>query len=161
MIPSSTCSASDSTENVPTNSLATQWGDKEEKQVIVNNYYIRDKEEGWKHTKQSEISPNTSTSNTQMKSSKILPNETMLEATTNEISKTVEEPSSHDRKGIEIRPIGGPDLRPMRDPQRSHTEGPEIQNTAPPTTECYNQPPPTRTEGNTETAVMLDCIRQL
>ena len=48
MIPSSTCSASDPTENVPTNSLATHWGDKEEKQVIVNNYYIRDKAEGWK-----------------------------------------------------------------------------------------------------------------
>ena len=46
MIPSSTCSASDPTENVPTNSLVTQWGDKEEKQVIVNNYYIRDKAEG-------------------------------------------------------------------------------------------------------------------
>ena len=59
MIPSSTCSASDPTENVPTNSLAMQWGDKEEKQVIVNNYYIRDKEEGWKQVKQGEISPNT------------------------------------------------------------------------------------------------------
>ena len=47
MIPSSTCSSSDPTENVPTNSLATQWGDKEpEKQVIVKNYYIRDKQEG-------------------------------------------------------------------------------------------------------------------
>ena len=47
MIPSSTCSSSDPTENVPTNSLATQWGDKElEKQVIVNSYYIGDKQEG-------------------------------------------------------------------------------------------------------------------
>ena len=27
--------------------------------------------------------------------------------------------------------------------------------------ECYNHPPPTRTEGNTETAAMLDCIRQI
>ena len=56
MIPSSTCSASDPTENVPTNSLAIQWGDKEERQVIVNNYYIRDKAEGWKQVKQSKIS---------------------------------------------------------------------------------------------------------
>ena len=40
MIPSSTCSASDTTENAPTNSLATQWGHKEEKQMIVNNYYL-------------------------------------------------------------------------------------------------------------------------
>ena len=52
MIPSSTCSSSDPTENVPMNSLVTQLGNKEmEKQVIVNNYYIRDKEEGWKQVK--------------------------------------------------------------------------------------------------------------
>ena len=79
MIPSSTCSTSDPTENVPTNSLAMQWGDKEEKQVIINNYYIRDKEEGWKHIKQGEISPNTSRSHTQTKASEISPNETTLE----------------------------------------------------------------------------------
>ena len=47
MIPSSTCSTSDSTENVPTNSLATQWGDKKEKQVIVNNYYVKEQTGGW------------------------------------------------------------------------------------------------------------------
>ena len=129
--------------------------------MIVNNYYIRDKEEGWKHTKQSEISPNTSRSHTQIKSSEISPNETTLEVTTNEISKTLEEPLLHDRKGTEVRPRGGPDLRAMRDPQRFHAEELEIQNTASPTTECYNQPPTTRTEGNTETAAMLDCIHQL
>ena len=32
---------------------------------------------------------------------------------------------------------------------------------APPTTERYSQPPPTITEGSTETAAMLDCICQL
>ena len=161
MIPSSTCSASDPTENVPTNSLATQWGNKEmEKQVIVNNYYIRDKE-GWKQVKQGEISPNTSRSHAQIKSRKILPNETMLEVTTNEISKTLEEPLMYVSKDTEVRPRGGPDTRVIKDQQRFHAEGPEVQNTAPPTTECYNQPPPTRTEGNTETAAMLDCIRQL
>ena len=55
MILSSTCSTSDPTENVPTNSLATQWGDKEEKQVIVNNYYIKDQTGGWKQVKQNEV----------------------------------------------------------------------------------------------------------
>ena len=84
MIPSSTCSASGPTENVPTNSLATQWGDKEDKQVIVNNYYIRDKVEGWKQVKQGEILLNTSKSRTQTKSSKISPDETTLEITTKE-----------------------------------------------------------------------------
>ena len=155
MIPSSTCSASDPTENVPTNSLATQWGDKE-KQVIVNNYYIRDKEEGWKHTKQGEISPNTSRNHTQIKLSEISPNETMLEVTMNEASKALEEPVIHERG-----PRGGPDMRVIKDQQRFHAEGPEVQNTAPPTTEHYNHPPPTKMEGNSETAAMLDCIRQL
>ena len=28
-------------------------------------------------------------------------------------------------------------------------------------TECYKHPPPTKPEGNTETAAMLECIRQL
>ena len=80
MIPSSTSSSSDPTENVPTNSLATQWGDKEpEKQVIVNNYYIRDKEEGWKQVKSSEILLNNSRSYTQNRPSEILPNETTME----------------------------------------------------------------------------------
>ena len=161
MIPSSTCSTSDPTENVPTNSLATQWGDKEEKQVIVNNYYIRDKEEGWKHIKQGEISPNTSRSHTQIKSKEILPNETMLEVMANEVSKTLEEPLMNISRDTEVRLRGGPDTRVIKDQQRFHAEGPEVQNTAPPTTECYNHPPPTRTEGNTETAAMLDCIRQL
>ena len=161
MIPSSTCSTSDPTENLPTNSLATQWGDKEEKQVIVNNNYIRDKAEGWRHVKQGKISPNTSRSHTQIKSSEILPNETTLEVTTNEGSKTLEEPFMHIRENTEVRPRGGPNTRTIKEQQRFHAEGPEVQNTAPPPTECYNHPPPTRSEGNTETAAMLDCIRQL
>ena len=51
---------------IPTNSLVTQLGDKEtEKQEIVSNYYIRDKEDGWKQVKVSEISPNNSRNYTQ------------------------------------------------------------------------------------------------
>ena len=161
MIPSSTCSASDPTENVPTNSLVTQWGDKEEKQVIVNNYYIRDKAEGWKQVKQGEISPNTSKSHTKIKSSEILPNETTLEITMNEGSKTLEEPFKHIGEDTEVTPRGGPDKRTIKEQQRFHTEGPEVQNTAPPPMERYNHPPPTRSEVNTETAAMLECIHQL
>ena len=91
MIPSSTCSASDSIENVPTNSMATQWGDKEKKQVIVNNYYIKDKMEGWKQVKQSEISPDISRIQVHTKPNEISPNQTTLKTTTNEGSKTLEE----------------------------------------------------------------------
>ena len=97
----------------------------------------------------------------QIKSSEISPNETTLEVMTNEVSKTLEEPVMHKGKGTEVRLRGGPDKRVIKDQQRFHAKGPEVQNTAPPTTECYNHPPPARTEGNTETAAMLDCIQQL
>ena len=161
MIPSSTCSASDSTENVPTNSFVTQWGDKEEKQVIVNNYYIRDKAEGWKQVKQSEISQNTSKTHTQTKLSEISPNETTLEITTNEGLKTLEEPFTHIVEDTKVPPGRVPDKITIKEQQRFHAEGPEVQNTAPPPTERYNHPPPTRSEGNTETTAMLECICQL
>ena len=126
MIPSSTCSTSDPTENIPTNCLATQWGDEEEKQVIVNNYYIRDKTEGWKHIKQGDISPNTSRSHTQIKSSKISPNETMLEIMKNEGLKTLEELFTYIREDTEVMPRGGPDKRTIKEQQRFHAEGPEV-----------------------------------
>ena len=72
MIPSSTCSSMDPIESSPVNSMITQPSDREveelkvkqatiqkEKQVIVNNYYIGDKERGWKQLAEGEILPNT------------------------------------------------------------------------------------------------------
>ena len=79
----------------------------------------------------------------------------------NEGSKTLEEPFTHIRENAEVRPRGGPNTRMIKEQQKFHAEGPEVQNTAPPPTEHYNHPPPTRSEGNTETAAMLECIRQL
>ena len=157
MILSSTCSTSDSTENVPTNSLAMQWGDKEEKQVIVNNYYIRDQEEGWKQVKQSEISPNTSVSCTQTKANEISPNQTTLEITMNESSKTLDENFTHTVKDTTALPRKTPD-NVVKEQRRSYVGGPERQNMALPLTEYYKHPPPTRPEGNTETAAILECI---
>ena len=161
MIPSSTFSVSDSTENIPTNSLATQWGDKEGKQVIVNNYYIRVKVEGWKQVKQSKISPNTSKTHTQTKSNEILPNQTTLELTMNEGSKTLERTFTHIVEDTEMQLRRVPDNIVVKEQQRFHAEGPEVLNMAPPPTEHYNHPPPTRSEGNSDTAAMLECIRQL
>ena len=144
------------------NSLATQLGDKEpEKQVIVNNYYIRDKEEGWKQVKVSEILPNNSRSYTQSKPSEISPNETMMEVTINQTSKNLEEPLMHVKKDTEVRPKAGPNTKVIEDQQRFYAEGPEVQNTVPPTTERYSHPPLTRAEGSAETAAMLDCIHQI
>ena len=60
-----------------------------------------------------------------------------------------------------MTPIGGPDKRTIKEQQRFHTEGLKVQNTALPPMERYNYPPPIRSEGNAETAAMLDCICQL
>ena len=161
MIPSPMCSASDPTENVPGNSLATQWGDKEEKQVIMNNCYTRDKAEGWKQVKQSEISQNTSKTHKQTKSSEISPNKTTLEITKNEGLKALEEPFTHIVEDTKVSPGRVPNKITIKEQQRFHTEGPEVENTAPPPMGRYNHPPPTRSEGNTETTAMLECIHQL
>ena len=160
MIPSSTCSTSDSTENVPTNSLATQWGDNEEKQVVVNNYYIKDQAGGWKQVKQSEILPNTSRTCTQTKASEISPNQTMLEVPTNESLRTLEENFTHTVKDTTAQLRKIPD-NIIKEQQRFYVGDLERQNMAPPPTEYYKHPPPTKPEGNTETAAMLECIRQL
>ena len=111
--------------------------------------------------KQGEILPNTSKNHTQTKLSEISPNETTLEITTNEDSKTLEEPFTHIGEDAEMTPRGGPNKRTFKEQQRFYAEGPEVQNTAPPPTEHYNHPPPTRSEGNTETAAVLECICQL
>ena len=72
MILLSTYSSSEPPERCPVKSMVIQMMDKnteetetkkaaqeKEKQVIVNNYYISDKESSWKQLSKSEISPNT------------------------------------------------------------------------------------------------------
>ena len=72
MIPSSTCSSMDPVDSAPVNSLVSQSSERgiergelkqgpteKEKQVIVNNYYISDRKEGWKQLEKGEILPNT------------------------------------------------------------------------------------------------------
>ena len=77
MIPLSTYSTLDPIESAPTNSIVTQPSGKDreeqeptqtpsqkERQVIVNNYYISDREKGWKQLEEGEILPNTLDNNT-------------------------------------------------------------------------------------------------
>ena len=84
MIPSSTGSSLDPIESTPMNSMVTQPSYREaeeaqfkqtskdsEKQMIVNNYYISDKDNGWKQLKEGEILPNMSGNSTQGILSKI------------------------------------------------------------------------------------------
>ena len=90
MILSSTCNAIDTVDGDPANSLALQSSYKEmeeqklkhtpkikEKRTIVNNYYISDKEGGWKPLREGEILPNRSELASGRTPSKISPNRTM------------------------------------------------------------------------------------
>ena len=85
MIPSSTGSSIDPVESAPVNSMVTQQscrGPEEmsfkqtvkdnEKYKIINNYYISDRENGWKQLQKGEISPNMFGNITQKASSEIL-----------------------------------------------------------------------------------------
>ena len=102
MILASTCSSSDPTESAPMNIILTQPGDKEtEKQIIVNNYYISDKEEGWKQVKASEISPNSSRNGTQNRFSEISPNKTTKQVKSHQ---TVQE-TAHKTGSVRSRQI--------------------------------------------------------
>ena len=162
MIPSSTCSSSDPAERFPMNSIVTQPGDKEtEKQVIVNNYYISDKEEGWKQVKVSKISPDSSRNYTQNRLSEIVPNKGMMENPNNQFTTVSEESLVHPKENTGVRLQVRLNTQVMKDPKRYHTEEAEVQNTAPPTTENHSHPPPMRQGENLKTTVMLDCIRQL
>ena len=91
MIPSSTCSSVDPVDNAPVNSLASQSSERgiegrelkqvsmeKEKQVIVNNYYINDRKEGWRHLEKGEILPNIMEGKAHRNSSNISPEKSYL-----------------------------------------------------------------------------------
>ena len=88
------------------NSLATQPSERDteyfefksvpkerEKQVIFNNYYISDIENGWTQLAVGKIPPNISGNRTQGKSSKISPNKTPLEHSSEQPKMNKEEKS--------------------------------------------------------------------
>ena len=162
MILSPTCSSSDPAESVPMNSIVTQPDDKETgKQVIVNNYYISDKEEGWKQVKASKISPDSSRNYTQNRISKITSNKATMEIPNNQFTTNSDESLVHAKENTKVRSKAGLNTQVIEDPKRYHAEEAEVQNTAPPTTENHSHPPPMRQGENSQITVMLDCIRQL
>ena len=76
----------DPVESAPVNSLVSQSSERgikggelkqgpteKEKQVIVNNYYINDRKEGWKQLEEGEIPPNTLEGKIHRNSSEISP----------------------------------------------------------------------------------------
>ena len=81
----------DPVDSAPVNSLVSQSSERgieggelkqgpteKEKQVIVNNYYISDRKEGWKQLQKGEIPPNTPEGKTQRNSSEISPEKSYL-----------------------------------------------------------------------------------
>ena len=161
MIPSSTGSSVDPVESALVNSLATQQGYREPedmsfrhtpkengKPTIINNYYISDKESGWKQLQKDKIPPNAPGNGTQKTFSEISRNKTQNE-------------TQMDQKLNVNQGVGMGPRTAITEVKQYHSEEGEAQNMSPPPTVNLNCPPPTRYEGSSETSTMLDCIRQL
>ena len=166
MIPSSTCSSMDPVDSAPVNSLVSQSSERgieggelkqvsmeKEKQVIVNNYYINDRKEGWKQLEKGEIPPNILKGKAHRNSSEISPEKSYLGdlSTQSGVEKEVKN-LDRDRRNT---------TQAKTEPRGFYGEEVEVQNKSPPPTYNPNYPPPTRYSGNQDTAAMLDCIRQL
>ena len=142
---------------------------EKEKQVIVNNYYINDKKEGWKQVEKNEIPQNTLIEKTQGNFTKIPPNRLEDREQTN-LSKISPEKSHlgdfnlHAAVEKETKNLHQ-DMRSTTqakaEPRGFYGEEAVVQNMSPPPTYNPSYPPPNRYSGNQETAAMLDCIRQL
>ena len=168
MIPFSGCSSLDPVDSAPVNSLVTQPSEKDieglefkqipkekEKQVIVNNYYIGDKENRWKELVRGEIPPDIPGDKTHGKYSEISPNKTLLEGF-NEQSRI-----DKDKKNLNVDRDMRNSTQTKTEPMRFHAEEAEMQNMLPPPTYNLNYPPPARPTMNQENAAMPDCICQL
>ena len=168
MILSSTCNSSDPVESTPANSLVTQPSYREveevepkqtpkvgEKQVIVNNYYISDKESGWKQLQEGEIPPNRSEATSRRTSGEILANETMQCQ-----KKHPREDTNKQNLNI-IWKTGPMETDTIEEAGRYHVEEAETQNMAPPPTCNFDYPPQVKPTGVLDTSSMLDCIHQL
>ena len=166
MIPSSTCSSMDPVDSAPVNSLVLQSSRRgieggelkqvsteKEKQVIVNNYYINDRKEGWKQLEKGEILPNILEGRAHRNSSEISLEKSYLGdlSTQSGFEKEVKNLDG-DRQNT---------TQTKTEPRGFHGEEAEVQNMSPPPTYNPNYPPPARYSGNQDTAAMLDCIRQL
>ena len=126
---------------------------EKEKQVIVNNYYINDRKEGWKQLEKGEIPPNTLEGKTQRNSSEISPEKSYLGdlSTQSRVEKEAKN-LDQDRRNT---------MQAKAEPKGFYGEGAEMQNMSPPPTYNPIYLPPARYSGNQDTAAMLDCIRQL
>ena len=166
MIPSSTYSSMDPVDSTPVNSLVSQSSKRgmeggepkqgpteKENQVIVNNYYINDRKEGWKQLEKGEIPPNTLEGKTQRNSSEISPEKSYLGdlSTQSGVEKEAKN-LDRDRRNT---------MQAKAEPKGFYGEGAEMQNMSPPPTYNPIYLPQARYSGNQDMAAMLDCIQQL
>ena len=179
MIPSSTGSSLHSAESAPTNSIilqpteksieGTEFKQEREKQVIVHNYYINGRREGWKQVEKSKIPPNVLDNKMEGESAEIPPSrlgndmhEYSGEISPEKLGQNIfnassgkEEETRHldkDRKNV---------TEAKTEPRRFYEQEAEARNMSPPPTYNPNYLPPNRYSGNQEMAAMLDCICQL
>ena len=123
--------------------------------MIVNNYYISDRENRWRQLGRGEIPPDIPGDKAQGNYSEISPNKTLLEGFS-EQSKL-----DRDKKNSNMDRDRIISTQAKTEPIRFHSEEAEIQNMSPPHTYNPNYPPLARPAGNQENAAMLDCIHQL
>ena len=174
MIPSSTCSSSDPTESAPVNSIVMQPSDKdtgeletrrilreEEKQMIVNNYYIHDKESGWKQIPESEIPPNIPGTLVQPTPGEILPNNTAIENSIGETKADMSKKDTNNNKKLYLTAESNKNTHVVVEPKRYHSDKEQVQNMELPPVHNFNYPTPVRQTQTSETTAMLDCIHQL
>ena len=118
------------------NMEGSQNNKKEDKQVIVNNFYIPAGDGGWKRLETGEIPP----------VSTITPEE--------KTEPDCRNPTTKGNNSIlgEVR----------QNPQISYKEDTKVRDLmAPPQNYNFNQPPPQQHTTNNETTAMLECMRQL
>ena len=153
MIPSSMCSSMDPTESTPVNSLVSQPAERSmegtelkhvsterEKQVIVNNYYISDGKEGWKHLEKSEIPLNKLENKAQGNFRVITPNrsENEIHGNSSEISPEKSQISDFNAQSGSEKEARYMDkdqkvtTQAKTEPRRFYEQGAEIQNMSPP-----------------------------
>ena len=121
--------------------------------MIVNNYYINDRKEGWKQLEKGEIPPNILKGKANRNSSKISLEKLYLGdlSTQSGVEKEVKN-LDRDRRNT---------TQAKTEPREFYGEEAEVQNMSPPPTYNPTYTPPARYSGNQDTAAMLDCICQL
>ena len=104
--------------------------------MIVNNYYINDRKEGWKQLEKSEIPPNRLENQTQGNFCKILPEKSHL-GDFNMQSGLEKEVKNLDRDRRNT-------TQEKAEPRGFYEEEAEVQNMSPPSTYNPNSLPPNR-----------------